>query len=432
MIPKLSVIIPVYNRESMIVDCISSVRQQSLREFEILCIDDGSTDETAAVIAGIAQADSRIRLLQQENQGPGAARNRGILAAKGEYIAFLDSDDHFAEPDILERLYTIGKMRSLPVCGGRILWERCGRLTSAEFFSHIDYNLPDEGKWIPVQQYQCDLGFYAFIYQNEFLRRHDLFFPDYGEYEDPVFFLDALEQAGGFWFIPVPVLIVHVWPHAAKRRYDEIEHIIDGIAHNLRISVRKGYQQLYESLWDRLNSDYRKPILEELSPRVLERLLQIHSINEEYEGPRDFYLLDEIRSASKSSLRFGLSNRCRIPLKLKMQLAQVGENSVRRYFASRAIREIVAYGLGAYGNALYTLAPRFGIKIVGLIDRDVQLFDDRKVNAPEDAIPHCDAIVVTPFYYEDIVSALREQTDTEVLAFQEIIDELESQTKMQQ
>lgn len=91
--PVFSVVIPVYNRAHLIERAIRSVLDQTYSDFEIIVIDDGSTDDSAAVVARVG--DSRIRLIDRENGGASAARNAGIDAARGRYIAFLDSDDTF-------------------------------------------------------------------------------------------------------------------------------------------------------------------------------------------------------------------------------------------------------------------------------------------------------------------------------------------------
>lgn len=89
----MSVIIPVYNAEKYLRGCMDSVLGQTLRELEVICVDDGSTDGSAAILAEYAEKDSRVRVLRQENKGAGAARNLGIDAARGEYAAFIDADD---------------------------------------------------------------------------------------------------------------------------------------------------------------------------------------------------------------------------------------------------------------------------------------------------------------------------------------------------
>ena len=100
----ISVIIPCYNSEKCIRKCLDSVLSQTYRNLEILAIDDGSTDNTAAVLDEYAKADSRISLVRQPNCGAGAASNRGIGLSRGELIAFVDHDD-WLEPSMYERLH---------------------------------------------------------------------------------------------------------------------------------------------------------------------------------------------------------------------------------------------------------------------------------------------------------------------------------------
>lgn len=89
----ITVIIPMYNKGELIVRAIGSIQRQAFQDFEIIVVDDGSTDNGAEIVKGIN--DNRIKLIQQENAGPGAARNAGINAAESEYIAFLDADDEW-------------------------------------------------------------------------------------------------------------------------------------------------------------------------------------------------------------------------------------------------------------------------------------------------------------------------------------------------
>jgi glycosyltransferase involved in cell wall biosynthesis len=99
MAPRFSVVIAAYNAERMIAAAVRSVLAQTCAELELIVVDDGSTDRTAAVVGGFD--DPRVRLLAQSNRGPAAARNAGIAAAAGVYIGFLDSDDLWM-PDYLE------------------------------------------------------------------------------------------------------------------------------------------------------------------------------------------------------------------------------------------------------------------------------------------------------------------------------------------
>lgn len=99
----VSVIIPFYNEEQYIGDCLISLIKQTYKNIEIICVDDGSTDNGAMIVKAIQQSDSRISLIQQENMNAGTARNVGFSKAKGEYVLFLDSDD-FLSPSMVERM----------------------------------------------------------------------------------------------------------------------------------------------------------------------------------------------------------------------------------------------------------------------------------------------------------------------------------------
>lgn len=91
--PILSVIIPVYNVSFYLEECLSSVVHQSLQDIEIICINDGSTDNSLEILKKWGKKDNRIVILNQENKGVSAARNEGLKIAKGNYITFVDADD---------------------------------------------------------------------------------------------------------------------------------------------------------------------------------------------------------------------------------------------------------------------------------------------------------------------------------------------------
>jgi glycosyltransferase involved in cell wall biosynthesis len=112
---KVSVIIPVYNAERYLRQCLASVANQSLFHIEIICVDDGSTDSSYKVMEEFARADSRFVLLQQKNQYAGVARNNGMKSARGEYLCFLDADDFF-ESSMLEETYNAGRKDDADIC----------------------------------------------------------------------------------------------------------------------------------------------------------------------------------------------------------------------------------------------------------------------------------------------------------------------------
>lgn len=101
---KVSVIIPVYNVEKLLSRCLDSIISQTLSDIEIICVDDGSKDNSLAVLREYEKRDSRIKVISQENKRQGGARNSGLSVATGEYVGFVDSDDYI-DADYYQKLY---------------------------------------------------------------------------------------------------------------------------------------------------------------------------------------------------------------------------------------------------------------------------------------------------------------------------------------
>ncbi|GHU11453.1 hypothetical protein FACS1894185_4710 [Betaproteobacteria bacterium] len=110
--PKVSVVIPIYNIEKYLAQTLDSVISQTLRDIEIICVDDGSSDQTAEILKKYADSDERIIVFRQENQGNFIAANSGIKLARGEYVSFCDHDD-LMKQDQLETLYNLAKENNL-------------------------------------------------------------------------------------------------------------------------------------------------------------------------------------------------------------------------------------------------------------------------------------------------------------------------------
>jgi glycosyltransferase involved in cell wall biosynthesis len=108
---KISAIVPVYNVEEYLGECLDSLINQTFEDIEIICVNDGSTDSSPEILDEYQNMDSRIRIISQENRGLSGARNTGMEHARGEYIYFIDSDDYL-ERDALEELYSISQQKN--------------------------------------------------------------------------------------------------------------------------------------------------------------------------------------------------------------------------------------------------------------------------------------------------------------------------------
>lgn len=113
----ISVLVPIYNVDRYLEQCLSSIRDQSFSDFEVLCINDGSTDSSRAIIQRFLDEDERFRVIDKPNSGYGASMNLGLKQARGVYMAILESDD-FYEPDALSKLYTAAQENDSDVVKG--------------------------------------------------------------------------------------------------------------------------------------------------------------------------------------------------------------------------------------------------------------------------------------------------------------------------
>ncbi len=141
---KVSVVIPVYNAEKYLRQCIESLLNQTLSDIEIIFVDDGSTDKSAEIISKYAESDSRILLLRQKNKYAGSARNTGLDAAKGEYIIFLDADDFF-DSDMLLEMYNkaVDDNADICLCSAKRFDNETGEVTYPAFYLNTSL-VPDE------------------------------------------------------------------------------------------------------------------------------------------------------------------------------------------------------------------------------------------------------------------------------------------------
>lgn len=116
--PLVSVIIPVYNVEKYLEQCLDSIINQTLKDIEIICVDDGSTDRSLEILQEYKEKDNRIKVLTQKNLYAGVARNTGLKVATGKYLSFLDSDDFF-ELNMLEEMYNKAEKDNsdIVICG---------------------------------------------------------------------------------------------------------------------------------------------------------------------------------------------------------------------------------------------------------------------------------------------------------------------------
>lgn len=301
MTNKVSVIIPFYNSDKTLLQTLKSVLDQSLKEIEIICIDDGSTDSSSAIVRSLQQSDNRIRLEHQRNQGPGVARNLGIELAQGEYIAFMDADDKYPSDKVLERLYTCASLNKALICGGSI----SGAYTEDEKQCNF---LKEE--WIEYKDYQYNSFFFRFIYKRTFLEKKQIHFPSYRVYEDPVFFMRAFVTAEKFYAIPDIVYFYRGTHQSSQMNLSKTKDFFKGIIECLKMCDRHQLDQLYKKIFiqmDKEASYYAEKQLESADQELLGLMTKCSGMlnGEKLIGLADeYYVLPALQTIFRSGKKY--------------------------------------------------------------------------------------------------------------------------------
>lgn len=185
---KFSVIIPVYNVEAYLRDCLDSVLNQTCADWEVICVNDGSTDGSTDILAAYAARESRLKVITQPNGGLSAARNAGMREAEGDYILFLDSDD-WLEGNALEVMSANLVGEDMLCFSGRRYFEsentyhEADQLKSQTYLSGMDY-YNENALLVRDFAFVCVV---LRIYKREFLSRHNLRFKEGIFHEDNLF-----------------------------------------------------------------------------------------------------------------------------------------------------------------------------------------------------------------------------------------------------
>ena len=198
---KISVVMPIYNADDYLKPAIDGVLGQTLADIELICVDDGSTDNSLSIIKSYQQADERVRIITENNAGPSIARNKGLQRARGKYVIFLDADD-FYEDTLLEKLYNLAEEKSLDiaVCKFDIF---NNRKSSFEDNIRSDHGeIFNESGVVSKNDYpdvilSCTTGYiWNKLFRREFLVEKELAFdPDLRVFEDTHFVVTALSLA---------------------------------------------------------------------------------------------------------------------------------------------------------------------------------------------------------------------------------------------
>ncbi len=202
--PALSIVMPVYNVAPFLEECLDSVVEQSFRDFELITVNDGSTDDSLAILEKYAARDARVRVITKENGGYGIAMNTGLNVAQGEYVAVVESDDYIAE-NMFERLIQVAKEHDADMVKSRCsyFWDLSGE---RRFQGISDYpaELKDRALCPREEKAAFHLPLYICtgVYRRSWIEQHNIRF-----HETP----RAAYQDTGFWFQTMSFANRAVW-----------------------------------------------------------------------------------------------------------------------------------------------------------------------------------------------------------------------------
>ena len=338
---KVSVLVPIYNVEEFLPECLDSLVRQTLKEVEIICINDGSTDKSPEIIKKYMAKDKRVKIIDKKNSGYGDSMNRGLKKATGEYVGIVESDD-FIELDAFEKMYNIAKKHNVEVVKSNFyeyLTEKHKDIGKSDMF------LPqDTGKVIDPREHRHVFyeqpSIWSAIYRNDFLKENDVeFLPSPGaSYQDAGFNFKVWASARRAYFIddaflhyrqdnPNSSVKSDGKIYAVKDEYDEVEKylkergLMDEYGHTLTAMRFSSYIWNMKRLTSKAAREFGKTVKKDY-----ERIKK--------EGFLDHGKLDGVGRHNAKDLAIKHPN-----LYVAFRPLHEGRNNLRQ-FASKLVRKI--------------------------------------------------------------------------------------------
>lgn len=349
----ISVITPIYNMEKYIAECIESVLAQTLEEIELICIDDGSTDRSYEIIKDYQQKYDFIKIITQKRCGAGIARNKAIMSAEGEYLAFLDADDFYPSDDVLEYLYDKAKENNVYMAGGNM----CSLYDGKEI-QYVDPDYPGEDSVVDYKDYNFPWMYWRFIYKTSMIREKNIFFPDYKRMQDPPFMLKALVESKKIWITKKNTLYQRVIDKKISYKSAEVmNNIIRAYIDMMKLAYEENLEQMQKRL-----------LMQKFE--LLRNELWIHI----FKGNTQAYEL------IMNMCQFIIDENFKVKFEESWEEAAINEgiqrlrSKAREYEVKAAqFNKVIIYGASVYGKLFYDyLIDKFSDKFEGVAVTDAK------------------------------------------------------------
>lgn len=348
----ISVIIPVYNEQRTLARCLDSIYAQSIKNIEILCCDDGSTDKTLDILQEYASQYDNIKIFQQENRGAGAARNMCLDCVSGEFVCFMDADDYYIDSNALQMLYEAAVERELNVACG-LLQENdlSGKVEKMPQFRQFAEKVP---RIVTFREYQNDSYFQCYIFRSDFIQKEGIRFPMFRRFQDPIFLAECLHAAKKYVIVPVEFYFHQ--RDDQKITYDRIRanDLAKGLRCQLQFAMEHDYGDLKNKMRNRINTYYREYLIQNMTPDNYELLNILLEINNMLDKER--YVVDALEYFVLGKAQESYEQR-----KINYLLRNSSPNK----------RNIIIYGAGNIGKkCIRSLQDANQINVIAWVDKN--------------------------------------------------------------
>lgn len=409
---NISVIVPTYNRENTIQKCLESIINQTSKVYEILVIDDGSEDNTLEVVSQL-ETNVLIRVFQQKHRGAQAARNKGIREAKGNYVAFLDSDDEWVI-DIVETYKKIFQEKP-----DVVIYSDC-----------YVYDEKDNTKKI-----RCVNGKTGYIYQDILLNGGPMFqgMMCKKSHFETIGYLDEKVPAYQEWDTSCMLSKNYEFIHVHKPMFVYNLHLGDTISKD-KMRAIDGYMYITEKYQDQIIKEHGLRALSERYKYLIEKSI----LSQKYRFEQLIAIYVElIKEIDKDCCRedviinWGielskeLNKRKRVEKLLIEWIQMMKKNiSLADRIRTRGYERIAVYGMNCLGKMVCEELRNTEISVVYAIDRNANdIESDIRIIKPCDTWEKVDAVIVTALtYYEEIYNCYHKKCNIPIISITSVIN----------
>lgn len=402
--PVISVIIPCYNVSDYIEECLDSFLKQTFTDFEIICVDDGSTDDTAEKIETYVKRDSRVSLIRQSNQYAGVARNNGMKYAKGEYLLFFDGDD-FCREDMLCKMITSAREyhSDIVVCDiGSYDNATCEYIDAVGYLRTSYVREFEERGTVSYKDIPDYILTFAFsgpqnkLYKKDFIEREGLLFQNSKRDNDEYFVCLSMALADRISWIPEKLVSYRINNPTSLQGFGETEIDVSDILSTTRylkrgLKERGRYEVVKRSFLNQVMIRY-VGLVE--AQRSLSNFEKVYDFVKNTVFPE--FGIDKMKEddmiAKVEEWRQIISGNAKEYLFWRMKKLQYG-NGERFPFPFRQVKghyRIAIYGAGSVGRSYYRQLKRHSnYEIVGWYDAKAAMLIDLKglVSTPDEIVP---------------------------------------------